>query len=105
VLCVFVAEANGGDGGAKGCYTTAEVETGAAGGSLGAVDYGLVPDGVAQVQFRYPSGTQTVAVDSNFFEHRPTQAVQIGRIPAAPPQAIMWLDADGKPTARQPRGP
>jgi hypothetical protein len=101
VLCLFVAEANG-DGGAKACYTTPEIERGTAGGSLGAVLYGLVPDGVAQVRFNYPNGTQAVAVHSNFFEYRPPQAAQSGRVPAAPPQATVWLDANGKPTANQP---
>jgi hypothetical protein len=102
VLCVFIADSTG-DGGGKGCYTTAEVESGRAGGSIGAVDYGLVPDGVAQVQFSYPTGTQATAVHDNFFEHHPEQAAQSGRIPARPPEATLWLDADGKPTANQPK--
>jgi hypothetical protein len=104
VLCVFIADPVG-DGGGKGCYTTAEVESGRAGGSIGAVDYGLVPDGVTQVRFNYPTGTQATAVHDNFFEHRPEQAAHSGRIPARPPQATLWLDADGKPTSRQPRTP
>ena len=104
VLCVFIADPAG-DGGAKGCYTTADVEAGRAGGSIGAVDYGLVPDGVAQVQFSYATGTQATAVHENFFEHRPEQAALGGRIPARPPQATLWLDAEGKPTIRQPRTP
>jgi len=101
VLCIFIADPSG-DGGGKACYTTADVENGWAAGSIGAVDFGLVPDGVAQVQFRYPSGTQAAAVHDNFFEHRPEQAAESGRVPARPPQATVWLDANGKPTANQP---
>ncbi|MCW3047762.1 MAG: hypothetical protein JWO74_2046 [Solirubrobacterales bacterium] len=105
VLCLFVAEANA-DGGAKGCYTTTEVESGTAGGSLGAIVYGLVPDGVAQVQFDYPTGTQVVAVHDNFYEQRaPQNTVRGGGTTPVRPQGTSWLDAQGEPTTHQPGSP
>ena len=102
VLCVFVAESNG-DGGAKGCYTTAALTRGRAGGSLGSVEYGLVPDGVAALEVRYANGTQRIAVRDNFYEHRaPPQDVAGGGTTPARSQGTTWLDADGKPASRQP---
>lgn len=96
VLCVFVAEGNG-DGGAKGCYTTADVRRGRAGGSLGGVRYGIVPDGVAEIHIRDAGGTRRIPVRDNFFEHRagdgPSPARSYG---------TTWVDADGEPTPEQP---
>ena len=103
VLCVFVGEA-GGDGGAKGCYTTAEIRRGRGGGSLGPVVYGLVPDGVAELRVRYPDGTRHVPVRDNFFEHSaPGRAVAAGGVTPAKSWGTTWLDAAGRPTPLQPR--
>lgn len=102
VLCVFVGEA-GGDGGAKGCYTTAEIRRGRGGGALGPVVYGLVPDGVAEVRVRYPDGTRRVPVRDNFFElSAPGRAVAGGGVSPARSWGTTWVGPDGKPTALQP---
>src|SRR6478672_9394690 len=39
-------------------YTTAELRRGTAGGGLGPVAYGLVPDGVARIRFEYRERSQ-----------------------------------------------
>ncbi len=102
VLCVFVAERNG-DGGAKGCYTTEELRRGRAGGGLGSVTYGLVPDGVAEIRVRYPGGTQRVPVRDNFFEHRALgEDASSTATSLARSLGRTWVDGDGHPTSIQP---
>jgi hypothetical protein len=106
VACLFVAEADAAQGGAKACFTTDEVRQGFAGGSLGRVVYGLVPDGVAQVELRYRSQTVRTAVADNFYELLAPRrdASGGGSTPDRLEQAV-WLDGDGKPAAAQPTEP
>ena len=98
VLCVFVLDPV--DGGAKGCYTTAELRRGTAGGGLGAMVYGLVPDGVAQVRFDSVRGAEVVAVHDNFYEYRATAGSGSGELMRS--RGTTWLDDEGQPTADQP---
>jgi hypothetical protein len=103
VVCLFVAEPHA-SGGAKGCYTTAEIERGWAGGSLGSIAYALVPDGVSRVRIRYATGIEDIAVHGNFYEFRaPAKTVRGGgRVPVRS-MGTSWLDANGDATPQQPR--
>ena len=96
-LCIFVFDPV--DGGGNGCYTTAELLKGFAGGGIGPVAYGLVPDGVARVRFEYQTGAETATVRDNFYEHRTAEP---GATHVPLPNKTTWLDVDGKPTTEQP---
>lgn len=105
VVCLFVRDPAG-DGGGKACFTTTEIRDGLAGGSIGAMDFGLVPDGVASVAFHYGSTTSTAEVHDNFYEHAaPAHAVEDGGTISQQPGSTTWLDARGRPTPDQPRSP
>jgi hypothetical protein len=100
-ICLFVADSE--PGGSKGCFTGGEVVAGQARGSLGSVDFGLVPDGVASVAFHYGATTRTEPVQENFYEHRaPEQSVAGGGTTSRRPDSVAWLDAQGSPTHEQP---
>jgi hypothetical protein len=102
VACLFVGEASG-SGGAKACYTTSEIAGGLAGGSLGAVEFGLVPDGVVRVVLRYADATQAVEVHDNFYEHRaPAADENAGGVTPRRVASMTWVDAQGNPTRQQP---
>ncbi|MFL5844317.1 MAG: hypothetical protein ACJ762_06455 [Solirubrobacteraceae bacterium] len=97
-VCLFVAEASG-DGGASGCYSAAQIASGAASGALGSVFYALVPDGVAAVVLHDERGTHTVKVIDNFVED-----AGAGSRRGTPRQVevVRWLGGDGRPSALQP---
>jgi hypothetical protein len=103
VVCLFVADPV--DGGAKGCYTAEEVKAGAATGSLGTTVYGLVLDGVAEVHFLYPSGTETAMVRDNFYEQPAPHRQTGGATTPLWAEASSWSDADRNPTPDQPATP
>jgi hypothetical protein len=104
VACLFVAEADQGQGGAKVCFTADEIKHGFATGSLGGVAFGLVPDGVAQVELRYRghNHVRTKIVD-NFYELRvPERNVEGGGSTPDRLEEVAWLDDSGDPVAAQP---
>lgn len=106
VACLFVAEADQAQGGAKACYTTDEIQRGFADGSLGHVAFGLVPDGVAQVELRYRTQNARATVEDNFYElQAPERTVDGGGSTPDRLEGRVWLDAKGVPTAAQPAIP
>lgn len=102
VACLFVAERTADAGGAGSCYTSAQIQSGAAIGALGSVFYSLVPDGVARVVLRDDDGAHSVEVHDNFYEDGGSHPGQ--RIPRRV-RVIEWLDAEGRPTPFQPTSP
>jgi hypothetical protein len=89
VLCLFVADDNG-DGGVKGCYTTAEVLTATAHLALGNTFYSLLPDGVARVEADFGDGR---VVDSQAADNVAAVAAPAGVAPW--PMTSTWLAGDG----------
>ncbi|HEX4343940.1 MAG TPA: hypothetical protein VHZ31_00110 [Solirubrobacteraceae bacterium] len=89
VVCLFIADDNG-DGGVKGCYTTAEVLDATAHLALGTTFYSLLPDGVTRVEADFGDGRVVgAAVADNV-------AAVIAPTGMAPwPMTITWLAADG----------
>lgn len=85
-LCVVVLNSTS-HAGAKGCYSAAQVTAGSAFSAAAHYVFGLVPDGVASVTFRYRSSPPASArVKDNFFE-------MVGR---GVPHEIVWRDAAGR---------
>jgi hypothetical protein len=98
-LCVFYPSSNG-DGGAKDCFTLAQIRSGEATGQLGRDQYGVVPDGVSEVRATYPDGSVvTVAAASNFYDFQaPSSSKAPEDVPSSPSQ-ITWLGSDGQTLA------
>jgi hypothetical protein len=98
-LCLFYADPNG-DGGARDCWSIADVRVGRATGELGRHIYGLVPDGVARVRLTYSDGrSQAAGVIDNFFDiAAPADSAdpEGDRVPARVASTI-WLNEMGFP--------
>jgi hypothetical protein len=102
-LCVYYQEPHA-DGGAKSCWSVDDVKTGRATGGLGAHIYGLVPDGVVEVQITYINGhVANAAVADNFYD---LDASKDSAAPGSDPRipkhisSITWLDDHGLPVAK-----
>lgn len=68
-LCIIYPERTLSEGVAAHCYTTRQVGSDQATGSLGNHQYGLVPDNISSVTWTYASGrTITTPVRENFFD-------------------------------------
>lgn len=96
-LCVFYSEPAA-DGGARSCWTSEDVRGGRATGQLGDHIYGLVPDGVAEVEAQFNEGqVVTAQARDNFFDLLAPRDLR-GSADAhqgAAPVAVSWLDANG----------
>jgi hypothetical protein len=101
-LCIFYTEPNG-DGGAKSCFDTNDVQHGRATGSLGLHQYGLVPDGVAKVTALFADGPLVEArVHDNFFDLTAPRAGGDSAAIAADPAIVSWQDEHGRPVGPPP---
>ena len=95
-LCIYYPEPHVA-GGAKNCFSSKEVRAGRASASLGLVQYGLVPDGVAIVTLTYQKGhSVSVPVRDNFYEtNGPRESRDPELIPKRP-ESVVWADESGK---------
>lgn len=95
-VCLIATDV-GDTGAATGCWTTADVEAGRAALSLGAHEYGIVPDGVARVTMSFVAGPDgTATVTDNVYDLRapsdPRDPAPIG----AKAVRVTWQAADGR---------
>ncbi len=101
-LCIEWVQTSG-PGSAGGCQPTSDLTSGHLTGSVGALEYTVVPDGVAKLVFRFRDGTsRTVAVHDNLAMFtqphlsRPGGARQL-------PSSVQWLNNHGTPTGPSTR--
>lgn len=92
-VCVYYPDIDGGGVSCATAKTLSEIRTM---GSLGTETFGLVPDGVTQVELSFPSEQVKLAVDNNFWQFRaPANKADQSRTPIEP-LAVVWKSASGQ---------
>lgn len=92
-LCTFAEDRGAGDadGGGWLCFSTRQIRTGHAAGSLGGTVFTLAPDGVDHATITYANGVAiTAAVAANLYTYeRPEDA-------SGATETVSWFDSQGR---------